>query len=205
MGAVRPPGAASAPGGTAPAVTRAAPPAVRDPGAGASFSQRQIAGMSALKGLMLYGATLTFAAFYAYFIVEIADASSGQPPTFNGAMVAAAAALAGVLGSAFALYIGVPTEAVNQDLTEAIAREGRSPQKRTQLRKLLSLEPAAAGAASWPLTFGIWVYAVIASAVAITYFLNQNETPDPIKALAVAFAGYVLALVTAAYGLASKR
>jgi fructoselysine-6-P-deglycase FrlB-like protein len=43
------------------------------------------------------------------------------------------------------------------------------------------------------------VYAVVASAVAITYVLNQGETPDSIKALAVAFGGYVIALVNAAY------
>jgi hypothetical protein len=46
---------------------------------------------------------------------------------------------------------------------------------------------------------GIWAYAVVASAVAITDVVNQNETPSTIKALAVAFAGYVIALVNAAY------
>ena len=43
------------------------------------------------------------------------------------------------------------------------------------------------------------VNALVASAVAITYVLNQNETPGTIKALAVAFGGYVIALMTAAY------
>jgi hypothetical protein len=35
--------------------------------------------------------------------------------------------------------------------------------------------------------------------VAVTYVLNQNETPGTIKALGVAFGGYVIALITAAY------
>lgn len=35
--------------------------------------------------------------------------------------------------------------------------------------------------------------------MAITYVLNPGETPAAIKALAVAFAGYAVALVTAAY------
>jgi hypothetical protein len=50
------------------------------------------------------------------------------------------------------------------------------------------------------MTFGIWVYAFVASAVAITYVLNPNETPGPIKGLA-SFGGYVLALITTAYGV----
>jgi hypothetical protein len=37
--------------------------------------------------------------------------------------------------------------------------------------------------------------------VALTYILNQTETPATIKALAVAFAGYVIALVDSAYNL----
>jgi hypothetical protein len=49
------------------------------------------------------------------------------------------------------------------------------------------------------------MYAAVASAVAIVYVLNQAETPREIKALAVAFAGYVIALMTAAYGLGSSR
>jgi hypothetical protein len=35
----------------------------------------------------------------------------------------------------------------------------------------------------------------------VTYIVNQNEAPSSIKALAVAFGGYVIALVTAAYGI----
>ncbi len=69
-----------------------------------------------------------------------------------------------------------------------------------RVRKGLSFEAASTDAASWPKTLGIWVYAIVAAAVAITYGLNQNQTPAMIKALAVAFAGYVLALITAAYG-----
>ena len=69
---------------------------------------------------------------------------------------------------------------------------------------MFSLEPADPTRASWPKTFGIWLYAFVATAVALTYILNQTETPATIKALAVAFAGYVIALVNSAYNL-SKR
>ena len=165
----------------------------------------RIAGLSVLKGLVLYGATLTFAGFYAYFMTRIAEATTNKAPHFNPAMISASAALAGVLGSAFALVVGVPTDTVNEDLRAAMTDEEKKKKPMTWLRRALSLEPAADDASSWPLTFGIWMYAAVASAVAVVYFLNQGETPSMIKALAIAFAGYVIALVTAAYGLATKR
>lgn len=165
----------------------------------------RIAGLSVLKGLVLYGATLTFAGFYAYFMEQIAAAANNTPPHLNTAMVSAAAALAGILGSAFALAIGVPVRATNKALAAALAPgEGRKVPKGTWLRKVFSLEPGGTDRASWPQTVGIWMYAVVAAAVAIVYFLNQGETPTEIKALATAFAGYVIALMTAAYGIGTS-
>jgi hypothetical protein len=168
--------------------------------AGAPAAPR-IAGLSTLKGLILYGAVLTFAGLYVYFIVRITGAATNAPPVLDASLVSAAAALAGVLGSAFALEIGTGTDpaSTNHALREALA--GAADAKGTTLRfwQALSLEPSDTGSASWPKTFGIWVYAIVASAVAVTYVLNQNETPGTIKALAVAFGGYVLALITAAY------
>jgi hypothetical protein len=162
----------------------------------------RIAGLSVLKGLVLYGATLTFAGFYAYFMYEIASAPSGKPPNFSAPMVGAAAALAGILGSAFALVVGTPTGTTNQGLERKL--DGAENVRGIWLWKLLSIEPGGKTRASYPLTFGIWAYAIVASAVAIVYFLNPSETPDAVKALATAFAGYVVAFITVAYGLATQ-
>ena len=164
----------------------------------------RIAGISTLKGLVLYGATFTFAGLYIYFIVKISDAAAGRHPTPDTALISAAAALAGVLGSAFALEVGTTsdTTATNTALDAQVkAANGAGMVKKALARiwQALSLDPRNVNSSSWPKTFGIWVYAIVASAVAITYVLNQNETPDSIKALAVAFGGYVIALVTAAY------
>jgi hypothetical protein len=166
----------------------------------------QIGGLCVLKGTIIYAATLTFAGFYIYFILEIFRAT-GKPPTFDPAMVSASAALAGVLGSAFALVIGLPTDknSVNVGVQEAIKKASKPRSKIVPwLWNVFSYEPRNAQSSSWPMTFGIWAYAVIASAVAVTYFLNQNETPDTIKTLAVAFAGYVVALLTSVYRLSSN-
>jgi hypothetical protein len=162
----------------------------------------RIGGLSALKGLVLYGAVFTFAALYVDFIVRITTARAGSVVKVDSALVSAAAALAGVLGSAFALEIGTKTPAAstNHDLSRAIAHAS-TPQQQiaARIRQAFSLEPESTASASWPKTVGIWVYAIVASAVAITYVFNQSETPETIRALAVAFGGYVIALVTAAY------
>jgi hypothetical protein len=178
------------------------PPAAGDP----PFAAR-IAGLPVLKGLILYGASLTFAGFYAYFMEEIVSAKSGSPPGLSGVLIGAAAALAGVLGSGFALAIGVPTGAdqVNKALAAEVRKNPSGFHKAVVgLRKLFSFEPADDNRASMPLTFGIWTYAIVASAVAIVYFVHSAETPDAIRALAIAFAGYIVAFLHTAYGNASK-
>lgn len=164
-------------------------------------SASDIGGLSILKGLVLYGAVATFAATYIYFIVKIFEAAN-KPPVFTATLVSAAAALAGVLGSAFALDIGSPTDvgSTNPDLDTALKGKKRS----RYVRRALSLEPANTEAASWPKTCGIWVYAIIAGAVAITYVVNPHTTPASVKALAIAFGGYVVALITRAYGITTK-
>lgn len=168
-----------------------------------------IAGMSALRGLLVYGAVLTFAGLFAYFMVVISTAKSGVTPGIDSALIGAAAALAGVLGSAFALKIGVAPDSshVNAELGAHVkaAKAGQRARTGAIIRKALSREPSDVTSKSWPLTFGIWAYAVVASATAVVYILNQRETPSSVRALAVAFGGYVLALLNMAYGLNRSR
>jgi hypothetical protein len=167
-----------------------------------------IAGMSAMRGLMLYGAVLAFAGLYCYFMVVISTSRHGVQPAIDATMISAAAALSGVLGSAFALKIGVaPSPSlVNRALAahQAAADRGERRQITATFRRALSLEPSDVNAKSWPLTFGIWAYAVVAAAVVVVYILNQNETPGAVKALAVTFGGYVIALINMAYGLSKQ-
>ena len=151
-----------------------------------------IAGMSALRGLIVYTAVLAFAGLYIDFIVLISRAQPNHVPTIDSAKITAAAALAGVLGSAFALRVGNPTaQLINVNLHNALT-DVNNPKTKTPTRKklsvyvhrALSLETSHPNRKSWPITVGIWLYAVVGSAVAITYALNKQETPASIKALA---------------------
>jgi hypothetical protein len=168
-----------------------------------------IAGISAMRGLMLYGAVLAFAGLYVDFIVVISTSKSGVKPAIDATLISAAAALSGVLGSAFALKIGVAPNPslVNRGLAAhtAAAKANQASAVAAGIRRALSLEPSDPSAKSWPLTFGMWAYAAVASAVVVVYILNQNETPGAVKALAVTFGGYVIALINMAYGMTKER
>ena len=167
-----------------------------------------VGGMSALRGLMLYGAILVFAGLYIDFVVVISTSARGHKPTIDATLISAAAALSGVLGSAFALKIGVSPHPslVNSELAThtANAKANRASPIAASIRRALSLEPSDVNAKSWPLTFGIWTYGAVASAVLGVYILNQNETPSAVKAIAVTFGGYVVALINTAYGMAKQ-
>ncbi len=115
----------------------------------------RIAGLSTLKGLVLYGAIVTFAGLYVDFIVQITTARTGTAPKLDASLVSAAAALAGVLGSAFALEIGTttPESSTNTHLSQAIDQATTRKQKTAaKIWQLLSLEPKSTTSASWPKT-----------------------------------------------------
>ena len=164
-----------------------------------------IAGTSALRGLIVYGAVLAFAALYIDFAVVISRAAHAAP-TIDATLVDAAAALAGILGSAFAIRIGNPANqaVINQSLATHLTKaQSEDAKKRTKLlaylHRAVSLEVGKRGATSWPITFGLWVYAAVGSMLVVVYVLNESQTPGTVKALAVTFAGYVLALLTSAF------
>lgn len=196
----QPNGAAGDPAGAGASAQEGQPPQPAP-----TASNDQIGGISTLRGLIVYGAVFAFAGLFIDFMVRISAAHNGVKPSINATLISAAAALSGVLGSAFALKIGVvPNPAsVNQSLAAHLSDPSRS-QVTARIRQALSLEPSSTTDKSWPLTFGIWVYALVASATAIVYILNQNETPSSVKVLAVTFAGYVLALLNMAYGLTTS-
>lgn len=193
----------------APATVAAAdnPPPVRAaPQTTVTDNNDRIGGMSTLRGLIVYGAVLAFAGLFIDFMVIISTAKAGSKPPIDATLISAAAALSGVLGSAFALKIGVsPSPAtVNRALAAHLDDNSRN-QVAARIHQALSLEPSATTDKSWPLTFGIWVYAAVAAATVSVYILNQNETPSSVKALAVTFGGYVLALLNMAYGLTKSN
>ena len=110
---------------------------------------------------------------------EIWSADGNKPPKFDDALLSVAGALAGVLGSGFALALGVKKP------DDVAPPSGR----------FASLKKKTAGI-SVPVTFGIWAYAIIGAAAAVTVITNLGESPEVLKALASVFAGYILAFAS---------
>lgn len=202
------PGAATSTGAQGPPPS---PPSAPDQSGVNADPGDGIAGKSVLRGLVVYAAVLAFACLYTDFVILIWRASSTA--SIEPALLTAAAALAGVLGSAFALRVGNPSPqtVINQALKTRIDNVN-NPQIKTSMgdrvmrviHEGLSLEVSGPDKPSWPITVGIWVYALVGSGVAVTYALNERQTPGPVKALAVTFAGYVVALLTVAFGIKSS-
>ena len=171
----------------------------------------RIAGLPILKGLLLYGATATFVAIHLYFVIEIWGATrrsaalqrrapQGRRRTGRRARVG----LRTVRRSTDASAGRQPAPRAGRDHEQPEGQEPLRSSASISIRKFLSLEPPNKDSASWPLTGGIWAYACVAGAVAVTYAMNANETPADLRTIAVAFGGYVIALVTAAFAAGGR-
>lgn len=73
-----------------------------------------VGGMRTLRELLILAFVAAFIVVFGDFIRDIWKAEEGQPPQFNDGLVALAGSLAGVLGSAFAVALGVAKPAAEQ-------------------------------------------------------------------------------------------
>jgi hypothetical protein len=140
-----------------------------------------VGGAETLKQLLMFGFVSAFFVVYGYFVVEIWDAPDGRPPDFDAGLISLAGALAGVLGGGFAIALGVEKPS-NAPSPRLLGRLG-DPFKGLSL----------------VVTLGIWTYAVIGAAAAVTTFMNLNETPEVVKGLSAVFVGYVLSLAAGSF------
>jgi hypothetical protein len=143
-----------------------------------------VGGMRTLRELLVLGLVAAFVVVYGDFIIDIWNArrNGEQPPRFNDGLVTFAGALAGILGSAFAVALGI----------------AKGDQEPPAQGRLAGARRRFAGL-SVSVTFGIWAYAIVGAAAAVTALVNLDETPDPIKALSSVFVGYLLALASTAF------
>ena len=130
-------------------------------------------GIDELRKVIVIIVILGFVGLYLYFDVQVLQAANNTPPVLGDAVVGVAALLSGALGSAFAVALGVKPPGAE--------KEGPLP----PLKTILGL--------------GLWVYVFVGFFTAIVYLLNPNETPGAVSAVALAFVGYAVAVVTGAY------
>jgi hypothetical protein len=146
--------------------------------------------MGPLREVLIAAGVLAFFVLWGILLVNIWTTEAGRPADLDDVLVGAAAGLAGAVGAGFALAMGLEKKKPPDD-SLLIAGTG--------LPKLNAEETR-----SWILTVGIYGYAVVSALALVTWLANGDETPDEIRALAVAFAGYVLSLVTSAFSAVRK-
>lgn len=163
------------------------------PGAPSTDTDVVVGGIRLLKALIVFALVVAFAGLYGYFMVKIWEQPSGKTPDFDNGLVSVAGVLAGILGGGFALALGV----AKPGGLPPPSRIGRAVGKLGSERLERSVNTLAW--MSFPITVGIWTYAVIGTAAAATTVLNTAETPDVVKALASVFGGYIIAVGTMAF------
>jgi hypothetical protein len=137
--------------------------------------------IDALKLAFLVGGIAVFAALYSWFFESI-WAAHGSPPHLNSQAVYLASLLAGALGTAFAVAVGIQR------------KDPATNEKKLALGSTL----LASGWGQVLANAGVWVYALVGVTSLVTVFWNQAESPASIKAFAAAFIGYAVSVFTSA-------
>jgi hypothetical protein len=129
---------------------------------------------AAIRALTLFGANLAFAALFAYILYE--TWSGAGPDAITKPVESAAAALAVALGAGYALMLGTGNGGA--------VREGFS----VAMTAMTSIK-----------VLGVVLYMAVGTACGVTYLVHDPQAPGIVKTVAVAFGGYVLAYIGAAY------
>lgn len=149
-----------------------------------------VAGVPYLRTAILWLFILAFIAVYAYLGYEIWTADAGTEPSVSEKLLGAAAALAGTLGTGFALALGIKkNDELRDGSNRTLGSQGNS-----------ALLPGIGAGNSWPLTCGVYVYFVVGLAALLTYFVHTDETPATVKGLALAMSGYIVTVASNAFG-----
>jgi len=137
--------------------------------------------LGAAIGLVLVlGAEFVYFALVTYLIVATFQSDHLKQPTINGAVVGAAGALAGIFGTAFAALLGLPVVTKQNDGTFWGV-----------VKSVVTVDNVLAA--------GVVLYMVEGALLGGTYLIREVESPGVVKAIAVAFGGYVIAYVGKAY------
>jgi hypothetical protein len=139
---------------------------------------------TAVRGLTLLGALLAYGALAGYVLWETWAASTA--PTISNVQGAALGALAVALGAGYASILGVPPKTGGTRIT------GTGWEKVKAWLRIVLLERTLLGA-------GVILYMLAGGAMCLTYAFNEAQTPSIVKTVAVAFGGYVIAYIGAAY------
>jgi hypothetical protein len=139
--------------------------------------------------VMLFGGVAAFVGLFGYFFWDIWQARLAhpirqKPPKLDKDLLYVASLIGGILGTYFAVVLGVQKRDPNID--EKKLRLGSAILPGHRLAEALG-------------TFAFLVYFVVGTWSLLTFAICKVQSPDIIKTDASAFGGYILALLGAAF------
>jgi len=130
-----------------------------------------------------------FAGLWSYFLWLTLRASTA-PPALDPLVVGVATTLAGILGAAFAIALGIDT---SEDPEEGV----RGP---IDAASVLTGESWA----EYVTSASILVYFLVSVAVLVVWLFRRTLAPEPVKNLALIFVGYAISVLTIALNVQDK-
>ena len=141
-----------------------------------------------IKNLTIAAALAAYFLLAVYLVWKTIDAKAKTVPDVPSVQAAALGALAVALGAGYASVLGVPVSSSQysaQSLSTGWDRIKAWLGSAFLERSLLGL--------------GALLYLFAGMLISVTYALNEGETPEVLKTVAIGFGGYVIAYLGAAY------
>jgi hypothetical protein len=140
-----------------------------------------------LRLLVLWGTLGAYLALWAWFFWVVWTTDS-QPADLSPKALYAASSLGGILGSFFAVSLGIQRQDVHIDASEL--RLGRT---------LLGTPYGGEGRADAFATAGVYAYAIVGVAALVTVLFRSEQSPESLETMATVFGGLVLTLFASAF------
>lgn len=145
-----------------------------------------MANVSRLRAILLWLGVTAFFVGWIWIFIRISRAD-GKPPKFDRDVLYGISVIGGVLGTFFAVSMGVQRKDPNTDA------------RKLQIGKTLVAGEDTTALSARLATWTLYGYAAVGILAIIFSKWKSLESPDLIKGQAATFAGYIAALVTAAF------
>ena len=142
-----------------------------------------------LRAAVAISGIAAFAALYVWVLADIWRAGA-TPPTLNTQLLYAATVLGGIIGTGFAVVVGVQRQDPEQ--TPRDLRLGGSMVD----TPTNNLPPAWLRLVA---DISVWVYGAVGAACLITVGFHNTQSPAAVKTIASVFAGYFIAILGSIY------
>jgi hypothetical protein len=145
-------------------------------------------GIKLLRLLILWGAVGVFVGLWMWFFGVIWT-DDAEPVELDQSALYVASAIGGLLGTFFGVSMGVERRDPDKDASQLAPGS----------TLLGTPDPREKGVSDSLTTAAVWAYALVGLVAIVTVFVRSEQAPGAVETLATTFAGFLLAIVAAAF------